>query len=269
MPTVRRAGVADDRAEVGRVRVGSGADALRNRAGGPRVHAGHDDVVDLVRRDAGGLQRIVDRLRRRAARRPARRSAPPTRATPARRAGASGRGTRRWRSANVTSSAMTSSWSAHRKAALPSPPSRSSAPPGRPVRTSAGHREDGVRTRRCRAPSGSAPSAPRRRRRRSSPTESRPSAAWMAVAFVLSRYGGDAVENSTTAGVTPSGAARIARRAASTPIDVESSSYDATARVPLPPPVPSAAPIAGSLQPPVRHVGAVGDDPSGHESPFC
>ncbi len=39
-------------------------------------------------------------------------------------------------------------------------------------------------------------------------------------------------------------AALIARRAASTPIEVVSSSYEATARVPLPPPAPSAAPIA-------------------------
>ncbi len=53
-----------------------------------------------------------------------------------------------------------------------------------------------------------------------------------------------AVENSTTAGDTSAGAARIASRAASTPIEVESSSYDATARVPFPPPDPSAAPIA-------------------------
>jgi hypothetical protein len=73
---------------------------------------------------------------------------------------------------------------------------------------------------------------------------SSPSAAWIAFAFVLSRYGGDAVENSTTPGATSSGAERIASRAASTPIDVESSSYDATALVPFPPPDPSAAPIA-------------------------
>ena len=144
---------------------------------------------------------------------------------------------------NATSSATTSSWSAHRNAALPSPPSRSSAPPGRPVRTS-----DST----ARTPYGAAlPSAIGTRPDRTAPptspvmTEgSSPSAAWIALAFVLSRYGGDAVENRSTLGVTSSGAARIASRAASTPIEVASSSYDATALVPFPPPAPSAAPIA-------------------------
>src|SRR3954447_21228604 len=75
-------------------------------------------------------------------------------------------------------------------------------------------------------------------------TVSNPSAACTAVAFVLSRYGGDDVVNSTPADFTPSGAARIADRPASTAIDVVSSSYDATARVPLPPPDASAAPMA-------------------------
>src|SRR5947207_14497961 len=71
-------------------------------------------------------------------------------------------------------------------------------------------------------------------------TASNPSAAWMAVAFVLSTYGNAVDVNSTPPDVTPSGAAFIARRPASTPIDVASSSYDATARFPLPPPEPSA-----------------------------
>src|SRR5690348_8724285 len=75
-------------------------------------------------------------------------------------------------------------------------------------------------------------------------TMSNPNAACTAVAFVLSRYGGVVVENRTPADVTPSGAEAIASRPASTAIDVASSSYDATARVPLPPPDPSAAPMA-------------------------
>src|SRR5438105_3911585 len=72
--------------------------------------------------------------------------------------------------------------------------------------------------------------------------DGRSSAAWMAVAFVLSRYAGAVVAKSTD-GSTP-GAERSAMRAASTPIDVVSSSYDATARVPRPPPAPRAPVIA-------------------------
>ncbi len=64
----------------------------------------------------------------------------------------------------------------------------------------------------------------------------------MVVALVLSRYAGDAVANARAPGSTPPADAS-ARRAASTPIVVVSSSYDATARVPLPPPVPNVAPI--------------------------
>src|SRR3954453_7625262 len=71
-------------------------------------------------------------------------------------------------------------------------------------------------------------------------TGSKASAAWMAVALVLSRYGNEVVLNSTPADVMPSGAAFIATRPASTAIDVASSSNDATARAPLPPPDPSA-----------------------------
>jgi hypothetical protein len=47
------------------------------------------------------------------------------------------------------------------------------------------------------------------------------------------------VEKTTVSGLVPAGALRRAMRAASTPIDVVSSSYDATERVPLPPPLPS------------------------------
>ena len=129
-----------------------------------------------------------------------------------------------------------------RKATAASPPSRSSAPPGRPVRVSDSTAKIGVGdmlANRCAAIA-----------LRTEPTMSnaavfagRPSAAWIAVAFVLSRYGGDDVANTTACGLMPP-AARIAMRAASTPIDVVSSSYEATARVPLPPPAPSAAPIA-------------------------
>ena len=130
----------------------------------------------------------------------------------------------------------------NRNATAASPPSRSSAPPGRPVRMSA-----------ITASSGTGEVAPMRPAaidERAEPTTSKadvatgmPSAAWIAVAFVLSRYGGAVVANTSTCGAIPP-AAFIAMRAASTPIDVASSSNDATARVPLPPPDPSAAPIA-------------------------
>ena len=72
-------------------------------------------------------------------------------------------------------------------------------------------------------------------------TSARSSAAWIAVALVLSRYAGAAVANTTACGA---GALRTATRAASTPSDVVSSSYDATARVPLPAGAPSASAIA-------------------------
>jgi hypothetical protein len=61
----------------------------------------------------------------------------------------------------------------------------------------------------------------------------------MAVAFVLSRYAGSDVAKYSTSGVAR--APRSAARAASTPIDVVSSSYDATARVPEPAGTPSAS----------------------------
>ncbi len=60
----------------------------------------------------------------------------------------------------------------------------------------------------------------------------------MAVALVLSRYAGSVVANHTEPGAAVPGTARSASRAASTPIVVVSSSWDATARVPRPPPVP-------------------------------
>ena len=59
----------------------------------------------------------------------------------------------------------------------------------------------------------------------------------MAVAFVLSRYAGCDVANHSDSGVEPT-APRNANLAASTPRVVVSSSCDATARVPLPPPLP-------------------------------
>ena len=51
------------------------------------------------------------------------------------------------------------------------------------------------------------------------------------------------VEKVSVAIDASAGRPAIASRAASTPIDVESSSYEATALVPLPPPDPSAAPM--------------------------
>ncbi len=52
---------------------------------------------------------------------------------------------------------------------------------------------------------------------------SRPSAAWIAVAFVLSRYAGAAVAKYSASGLTPA-RARSAARDASTAMDVVSSS---------------------------------------------
>jgi hypothetical protein len=52
------------------------------------------------------------------------------------------------------------------------------------------------------------------------------------------------VANHTVDGSAPSGALRIATRAASTPRVVVSSSNDATLRVPLPPPMPNDSAIA-------------------------
>src|SRR5262249_12109577 len=66
-------------------------------------------------------------------------------------------------------------------------------------------------------------------------------AAWMAAAFVLSAYAGVVVANQSDPGAT--GLARRAFRAVATPMVVESSSYDATARVPVPPPRPATGAI--------------------------
>lgn len=71
----------------------------------------------------------------------------------------------------------------------------------------------------------------------------RSSAAWIAVALVLSRYAGSVVENTSVSAFAPGNAASVLR-AASTPIEVVSSSYDATARVPFPPPAPIAVAMA-------------------------
>src|SRR5687767_7308255 len=67
---------------------------------------------------------------------------------------------------------------------------------------------------------------------------SNPSAAWIAEALLLSTYGGAVVAKYTRSIVVASDTDRSAIRDASTPIDVASSSYEATARVPLPAPDP-------------------------------
>ena len=69
-------------------------------------------------------------------------------------------------------------------------------------------------------------------------------AAWIAEALFLSRYAGLAVENHSALGAVPSGADFRARRAASTARVVVSSSYEATDRVPLPPPDPKVLAIS-------------------------
>ena len=130
---------------------------------------------------------------------------------------------------------------ANRKATAPSPPPLSSAPPGRPVRIS--ERTTSVGT----AADVAATSAPDPEltdpiMSKAEAPESRSRAAWMAVALVLSRYAGSDVANSTWPTSTPSGAAARHARAASTPIVVVSSSYEATARVPDPN-VPRASPM--------------------------
>ncbi len=55
------AGVADDTREVVDDRLGTRADRRCDSLDGPRVEAGDDHVVELARRDAGLLQRVVDR----------------------------------------------------------------------------------------------------------------------------------------------------------------------------------------------------------------
>ena len=70
----------------------------------------------------------------------------------------------------------------------------------------------------------------------------RSSAAWIAVALVLSRYAGAEVAKYNACGAIDS--PRSAARPASTPSEVVSSSYDATARVPEPAGTPSASAIA-------------------------
>jgi hypothetical protein len=71
------------------------------------------------------------------------------------------------------------------------------------------------------------------------PYDGRFSEAWIAFAFVLSRYAGAHVENHRHHGTVPSGADASASRAASTPMEVVSSSKLATDRVPRPPPEPN------------------------------
>ncbi len=108
-------------------------------------------------------------------------------------------------------------------AAAASPPADSSGLVGRPVRRSE------ATTSVVPTPSSatrSAPTAERAAPPKSSAvaSESSRSAAWIAVAFVLSRYAGSAVENQRPSTWVPSGAARSASRPASTPIVVVSSS---------------------------------------------
>ncbi len=133
---------------------------------------------------------------------------------------------------------MTSGPSPISNADPPSPPLASSGPPGRPMRMSDAtvrtvpDPASAVRTipmtERCAPPKSNAPTVSARR-----------SAAWMVVAFVLSTYAGVTVENHSASGLAPSGADLSASRAASNPIVVVSSSYDATVRVPFPPPEPT------------------------------
>ncbi len=129
-----------------------------------------------------------------------------------------------------------------RSAAAASPLPASSALPGNPVRTS------DVTTSAAAVLLSARPIAPSAERTdplRSSAgiSRSRRSAAWTVVAFVLSRYAGATVENSSISGFA-FGTARSASRAASTPIVVVSSSYEATVRVPLPPPLPTTLAIS-------------------------
>ncbi len=128
-----------------------------------------------------------------------------------------------------------------RIAAAASPPADSSALVGRPLRSSE------LTTSTDGPPINAASSAPFAERTAppksyAGTVRSSRSTACMVVALVLSRYAGDAVANASAPGSTPPADAS-ASRAASTPIVVVSSSYDATARVPLPPPLPKVAPI--------------------------
>ena len=158
-------------------------------------------------------------------------------------------------------------------AAAPSPPSRSSALPGSPVRMSASTTIVGT------ADPAAATSAPTPDR--TAPTISTASAsagsrsaACTAVALVLSAYAGTAVaKNSCRTDsrpgclparpfVRPASAARPA----ATAIDVVSSSYAATDRVPRPPAAAQDRPDPAAFQLVVRDVGAVADQAS-HGTP--
>ena len=121
-------------------------------------------------------------------------------------------------------------------AAAASPPAASSPLPGNPVRTSAATTSELPGPAR---PSNSPPTADRTDAPRSNAGTDAPrrNAAWIAVAFVLSAYAGKLVANSNCDGSRSR--SRDASRAASTAMVVESSSNEATVRVPFPPPWPT------------------------------
>ena len=149
-------------------------------------------------------------------------------------------------------------------AAAPSPPADSSGLVGRPVRRSE------VTTSVVPGPSSAMRSAPTPER--TAPPRSSAGAVRVEPQRRVDRGGVRLVEVRRVRGREPElvdparpGAARIAARAASTPIVVVSSSYDATDRVPLPPPLPKVRAISDRCEPPVRHVPAGADDSShGH-----
>ena len=122
--------------------------------------------------------------------------------------------------ADPTTSAMTPS-APNASVTAASPPFVSSAEPGRPVRMS----ESTARPPAAWAihaapmPERMAPTASK-----AGTLSGRPSAAWIAVALVLSAYAGSVVANASSPGSYPSGTAARQRRPDSTPIDVVSSS---------------------------------------------
>ena len=171
------------------------------------VQPGHDQVIHLAGGEPGLLQRRRRTPPRPAARTPARRSAPPRPARPARRASASGPGTRRWPSAcadDLGQHRQVASPSPPKtKAAAPSPPSRSSALPGSPVRmsestTRVGHRATGPpATQRAHARADRAGHVDRQRVGGSAAARRAPRWRWSC------RVGGMAVANSRPAAPRP------------------------------------------------------------------
>ena len=244
-PAVRRSGVPDGVAEAGRERLGANTECPGRRAHRAGMHTADDHVVEIVGRDPRVLACVGERrLRERQVGVLAEALLPHVRRRLTRQPPAVEELERRRPAAEQSrlGAVVAVGWTEHvRRRAVTA------------VRLVGATGQAGAHVgaddeRRL---GGDAPSRIAAIPDRTEPTTSyaatdgsRPSAAWIAVAFVLSRYAGSAVANSRSCGVCSAGRFASALRAASTPIVVVSSSYEATARVPGTGGVPSASAIA-------------------------